>query len=361
MSRIFRAPGRVNLIGEHTDYNDGFVMPAAIPFYTTVRADPIPDRIITAKSTGFPELVQFGLDESDATPQGTWGDYIEGVARQLIARGYPLTGVDLDIESDVPIGSGLSSSAALEVSTALALIAISGQKVPGVEIAQLCQAAENDFVGMRCGIMDQFVSVHGIHDHAILLDCRSLEFRPVPIPASTRIVIANTMVKHELAASEYNERRVDCETAALALGVAALRDAALDQLETVDLPDTVRRRAQHVIEEIERTERAADALISHDVVLFGEFMYESHDSLRRLYEVSCEELDTMVAIARELPGVYGARMTGGGFGGCTVNLVDATHADAFVSALANKYREATGILPSIYTCTPADGAHEVTE
>lgn len=359
-TRTFRAPGRVNLIGEHTDYNDGFVMPAAIPFYTTVRVDPRADAIVSARSAQFPESVQFSLDAAEAKPQRNWGDYIEGVARELIARGYPLTGVNLDIDSNVPVGSGLSSSAALEVSSALALIAISGQKVSDLEIAQACQAAENNFVGMRCGIMDQFISVHGIHNHAILLDCRTLEFRPVPVPSSARIVIANTMVKHELSGSEYNERRADCEAAAMALGVASLRDATSDQLLNAELPDSVRRRAQHVIDEIERTERAADALIAHDVELFGQFMYESHESLRVLYEVSCEELDMMVNIARELPGIYGARMTGGGFGGCTVNLVEAGQAEKFAESLASQYSQATGIHPAIYICTAVDGAQEVT-
>jgi len=358
--RTFRAPGRVNLIGEHTDYNDGFVMPAAIPFYTTVQAEPRADGLVSARSAQFSEHVQFSLEAVEAKPQHNWGDYIEGVARELIARGYPLTGANLEIHSNVPVGSGLSSSAALEVSSALALIAISGQKVPDLEIAQACQAAENNFVGMRCGIMDQFISVHGIHDHAILLDCRTLEFRPVPIPPTARIVIANTMVKHELSGSEYNDRRADCETAAMALGVASLRDATSEMLLNAELPEVVRRRAQHVIDEIERTERAGDALLSHDVELFGQFMYESHESLRTLYEVSCAELDTMVNIARGLPGVLGARMTGGGFGGCTVNLVQAEQVEAFAASLADQYKEATGIQPTIYICTAADGAHEVT-
>lgn len=359
--RAFRAPGRVNLIGEHTDYNDGFVMPAAIPFFTTVEVEARTDRIVRAHSAQFPEPVEFDLDAQDAKPHRNWGDYVEGVARQLIARGFPLTGATLTIDSNVPVGSGLSSSAALEVSSGLALAAISEQKVSKLEMAQACQAAENEFVGMRSGIMDQFVSLHGIHDHAILLDCRSLEYRPLLLPKTARIVIANTMVKHELSGSEYNERRADCETAAMALGVASLRDATMELLMKTELTDTVRRRAQHVIDEIERTERAADALINHDVALFGKFMYDSHESLRTLYEVSCEELDLMVAAARDLPGVYGARMTGGGFGGCTVNLVETGEAEQFATALARKYEQQTGIHPAIYICTAVDGAHEVTE
>jgi galactokinase len=359
-TRAFRAPGRVNLIGEHTDYNDGFVMPAAIGFYTTVRVTPRTDRILTMTSRQFPDPLTWNLDH-EAGPAQRWTDYVQGVAIMLERAGYPLLGADLQFDSTVPIGSGLSSSAALEVSAALGLSMVSGHAIETLELAQICRQAESEFVGLRCGIMDQFISLHGLADHAVLLDCRSLEFQPVPLPSNVRMVIANTMVKHELTGTAYNERRQDCESAAMQLGVPTLRAASNEMLDAVadEMPVRIRMRAQHVIQEIERTERAADALLAGDLPLFGQFMYESHQTLRDLYEVSCEELDYMVDIASSLPGVFGSRMTGGGFGGCTISLVEAEQAESFRNQLSDRYHDETGIQPDIYICRAVVGGCEV--
>jgi galactokinase len=359
LTRLFRAPGRVNLIGEHTDYNDGFVMPAAINFWTSVEAKRRSDRIVRLQSQAFPTPVEFTLDDPSPQPCGQWWDYVRGVALQLEAAGHKLQGADLRIASTVPIGAGLSSSAALEVSTGFALARLAGHELPPLTLAKIAQAAENKFVGMHCGIMDQFTSTHGVEGHAILLDCRSLQYRPVPLPDAIRLVICNTMVKHELNGSQYNERRADCEEAARILGIASLRDATLAHLADQPLPARILMRAEHVISEIERTERAADALLCHNLSRFGELMYESHASLRDHYEVSCPELDLLVDLARRLPGVHGARMTGGGFGGCTINLVAAESVAAFTSTIRTAYHQSTGIEPDIYTCQAVQGVEEV--
>ncbi|MBI4906655.1 MAG: galactokinase [Acidobacteria bacterium] len=360
-ARRFRAPGRVNLIGEHTDYNDGFVMPAALAFETVVKIKPRSDRTVTLHSKQFVDPVQFSLDEADAQPRNAWSDYVQGVAIELEQAGYRLQGADLAIDSNVPVGAGLSSSAALEVSSGLALSTVAGHTIERKELARICQRAENEFVGMKCGIMDQFISLHGEPNHAVLLDCRSLEYRAVPLPEHVRIVVCNTMVKHQLNGSEYNARRQDCMDAALLLGVATLRDIGYEQFCVMQdsLPERVRMRASHVIQEIERTERAADVLELGDLEQFGRFLFESHETLRDLYEVSCAELDLMVKLAQEQEGVYGARMTGGGFGGCTVNLVEAEHTERFRTQVAAAYRQATGIQPEIYVCAASGGAGEV--
>lgn len=364
--RLFRAPGRVNLIGEHTDYNDGFVMPAAIQFATWIAAAARSDRRLHVFSGNFSEGVEFDLDEPSPQGRRHWSDYVRGVAVILEKAGHRLRGANLAIQGEVPIGSGLSSSAAIEVSTALALTGVADLEISRVELALLCQRAENEFVGMRCGIMDQLISCQGQKDHALVIDCRSLGTRAVPLPASVRLVVCNTMVKHELAAGEYNRRREECEAGAAALRarfpeVQALRDATLEQLEQcrTSVTDAVFRRCRHVISEDTRVERAAAALERGNVELFGKWMDESHRSLRDDYEVSCQELDLMVELASKLPGVYGSRMTGGGFGGCTVNLVDAELAGAFASAIATAYSRATGIAPAIYTCVASQGAEEI--
>ncbi len=358
--RVFRAPGRVNLIGEHTDYNDGFVMPAAIHFSTTVKATPRDDRQVVLRSDAFPETIEFELDDKHAAPRRKWSDYVQGVAIYLAAAGYRVNGAGLQVSSDLPIGSGLSSSAALEVSAGLALAKLSGQEVPPLELALICQKAENLFVGIRSGIMDQYASTHGRKDHAMLIDCRALTHRLLPLPPQIRLVICNTMVKHELNASEYNKRRADCEAAARAMGVEWLRDATPDLLARTKLEPRIRMRAEHVIFENLRTQSGAEALAGHDLDAFGKLMYESHASLRDLYEVSCKELDLMVEIARRQAGIYGARMTGGGFGGCTINLVKEEAVKEFTLAITEGYREGTGITPEIYVCQAVDGAVETT-
>ena len=365
-TRVFRAPGRVNLIGEHTDYNDGFVMPAAIDFYTWVRASPLDTRKLRIKSQNYGEEVEVDLDDPNIAPRGHWSDYPIGVAVMLERAGHRLRGAHLEIRGEVPIGSGLSSSAAIEVATACALTAISGLEIDRRELALICQRAENEFVGARVGIMDQFVSLFGQAHKALLLDCRSLEFKLLPVPDNVRLIICNTMVKHALASSAYNERRAQCEAGVKHLQravphVKALRDVTREQLEQYgrDLPEVVYRRCRHVITENERVLAAANALERRDLKEFGRLMAESHRSLRDDYEVSSAELDLMVELAQPIEGVYGARMTGGGFGGCTVNLVVAEHTDQFRERVAVGYERATQLKPEIYICNASNGADEV--
>jgi galactokinase len=365
-ARVFRAPGRVNLIGEHTDYNDGFVMPAAIDFSTWVTISPRDDRTISLFSENFGQQIGFDLEDPAPQPKGHWSDYVRGVAIVLEAAGYRLRGANLRIRGEVPIGSGLSSSAAIEVATGYALLESSGFAVDRLKLAKLCQRAENEFVGMRCGIMDQFISCHGQRGKALMLDCRSLEYRLLPLPENVRLVICNTMVKHELAGGEYNKRRAECEAGVRHLagrleGVRALRDVTAENLENhgSDLPPVVYRRCRHVITENDRVLKATAALERGDLADFGDLMNESHRSLRDDYEVSCAELDLMVTLAREIKGVYGSRMTGGGFGGCTISLVVADDVDEFKRQVADGYEKATGRRPEIYICTAAGAAQEV--
>jgi galactokinase len=362
-ARIFRAPGRVNLIGEHTDYNDGFVMPAALEFSTWVAASERADRVLWAHSDQFNEDVELSLDVLAGPPKKQWSDFIRGVAAVLQASGYRLSGANLLIEGQVPIGAGLSSSASIEVAIALALLAISQADCPPLDLVKMCQRAEHEYVGTRCGIMDQFVAVFGRAEHALMLDCRSLRYEPLAIPPGVRLVICNSMVKHDLAAGEYNLRRADCETGIRILrqylpGISALRDVSLDDLEKNknELPQLVYRRCRHVISENERVLAAAESLKSGDLNQFGKLMYESHRSLRDDYEVSCHELDLLVEIASTCEGVYGSRMTGGGFGGCTISLVRADAANRFQAKIRDEYASQTKILADIYVCSAAQGA-----
>ena len=363
--RTFRSPGRVNLIGEHTDYNDGFVMPVALGFSTWARVSPLDNRKLQIHSENFDEEVEVNLD-GEIVARGDWSDYAVGVAVVLERAGHRLRGARIEIRGEVPIGSGLSSSAAVEVATACALVANSGLQVDKRELARLCRQAENEFVGARVGIMDQFISLFGEAQKALLLDCRSLEFRLLPLPDNVRLIICNTMVKHALASSAYNERRAQCETGVKHLAqflphVTALRDVSVEQLEqySVGLPEVVYRRCRHVITENGRVLAAADALERSDLRAFGRLMGESHQSLRDDYEVSSEELDLMVELAQKVEGVYGARMTGGGFGGCTINLVAEEHAGVFQQTVAREYERMTKLKPEIYVCTAANGAEEV--
>jgi galactokinase len=364
--RLFRAPGRVNLIGEHTDYNDGFVMPVAIDFFTQILLFPLDARALEFYSDNFKEKVVLDFDNLPKSRSRHWSDYVVGVALMLIREGHELRGARLMIASDVPIGSGLSSSAALEVATAYALAMTLDLKIERAELAKLCRRAESEFVGARVGIMDQFVSFFGETDKALMLDCRSLEFEHLPVPASAQLVICNTMVKHDLAAGAYNERRQQCEEGVELLrtvlpNVTALRDVTLQQLEVhrKELPEVIYRRCRHVVTENERVLDAASALKQGDVAKFGQLMNQSHQSLRDDYEVSCAELDLMVGLARKVEGVFGARMTGGGFGGCTVNLVRRERVDEFQNTVAAGYQEATGLTPKIYICKAVKGAEEL--
>jgi galactokinase len=359
---VYRAPGRVNLIGEHTDYNDGFVLPAAIGFYCWVTASPRQDRKLVVFSEEFRDQVEVGLSSDTLRPSHTWSDYSVGVAAQLQKAGFALTGANLLIHGEGPIGAGLSSSASIEVATALALAEESGLSIDRTWLARICQQAENDFVGMCCGIMDQFISLHGRANHALMLDCRSLRFELVKVPESIRLVICNTGVKHKLAGGEYNRRREECEEAVRSLekflpGIRALRDVSLEQLEGYRglLSEVAYKRAYHVVTENARVLDGMEALRMGSLHQFGEYMAESHWSLRHMFEVSCAELDLMVELANQQAGVYGARMTGGGFGGATINLVEASSAAAFAESVANAYQKETGIVPTNYIRMPADG------
>ena len=362
-ARLFRAPGRVNLIGEHTDYNDGFVMPAAIKFYTWIAAAKREDRVLEVYSDHFDEKINLSLDALAGPPRRHWSDFIRGVAAVLEDAGYKLSGSNLVIHGEVPLGAGLSSSASLEVGTALALITLSEIDVSRLELVKLCQKAEHEYVGTFCGIMDQFIANFGAVGHTLMLDCRSLEYQLLPIQQDVRLVVCNTMVRHDLASGEYNRRRADCEVGVRLLqphlpGIRALRDVEVADLEAYKsvLPTTVYRRCRHVVTENRRVLEAAKALQSNDAHRFGYLMYQSHASLRNDYEVSCKELDLLVDLASSSGGVYGARMTGGGFGGCTVNLIRADCVAPFNTHVAQAYREATGTSPDIYVCELAQGA-----
>jgi galactokinase len=365
-SRLFRAPGRVNLIGEHTDYNDGYVMPAAIDFACWVAIGPRADRKLRIYSENMKEAFEADLADPGLRKTGTWSDYPVGVAVMLERASHALRGANLYIRSDVPLGAGLSSSAAIEVSTAFALLQISDRKIDLVQLALTCQRAENEFVGARCGIMDQFTACHGRTGQAIILDCRSLAYRALTIPAKVDLIVCNTMVKHQLAAGEYNVRRAECEGAVKTLSavmphVRALRDLSAEQLEKHRnlLTDTLYKRARHIVTENERVESAALALEGGNLDALRELMSASHCSLRDDYQVSCAELNVMVDIASRQRGVYGARMTGGGFGGCTINLVDRKSTDEFRRSVAEEYHSATGLQPDIYICRASAGVQEV--
>lgn len=366
---IFLAPGRVNLIGEHTDYAGGFVMPAAIDFGTLVGISPRNDGRIVVWSENFQEEAGYALEKIPAKGNGEWPAYPLGVVSILRAAGYAAGPCSLSIDGNVPLGAGLSSSASIEVATALAALSQADGTMPArEEIAKLCQRAENVYVGASCGIMDQFIACNGAEDHALLLDCRSLEYRLAPIPKHVSLVIANTMVKHSIAGGEYTTRRAEVEEGTEILRrhrpeIELLRDATLEDLEKWggEMPENVLRRSRHVITENLRTVAAADALEAGNLKKLGNLMAAAHASYRDDFEASCEEADIMVAAANTLPGLIGARLTGGGFGGCTVNLVEAEKAAEFAARLGEEYRAATGIVAEIYRCHASAGAHPLQE
>jgi galactokinase len=365
---IYRAPGRVNLIGEHTDYNDGFVLPAALDLYTYAAVSPRADRRLRVYSENLGEKCDLDLDSIHPGRSGHWSDYVRGVAGVLESSGYNLRGADLAIMSEVPLGSGLSSSAALEVSTAWALLSNSEISVDPTAVAQMCQRAEHSYAETMCGIMDQFISCHGRAGHALMLDCRSLDFELLAIPGHVRLMVCNTLVKHEHASGGYNTRRRECDDGLRALadvlpGIRALRDLTLDELEkhADRLSPVLYKRIRHVVTENARVKKAASALKTGNLADFGLLMADSHRSLRDDYEVSAAELDVMVELASAQPGVYGARMTGGGFGGCTINLVDAAHVEEVRERVEQNYEEKTGMKPAILICEASDGAGAVAE
>ena len=366
-ARVYRAPGRVNLIGEHTDYNLGFVMPAAINLYCWVALSPRADRELHVRSTNFESTVSVDLDNPHLTSRGDWSDYVVGTALALEQHGCKIPGADILVSGQVPMGSGLSSSAAIEVATGYALLDVNHAIIDRTQLALACRHAENEFVGARVGIMDQFISSHGRANHALMLDCRSLDAKFLPIPADLILVVCNTGVRHQHAGGEYNVRRAQCEEGVRLLstvlpGTQSLRDVHAIQLEQRKhlMPELIYRRCRHVITENERVQRAAEALLLEDLTALGDLMAESHRSMRDDYEISCVELDTMVEIASLQPGLIGARMTGGGFGGCTINLVRTDAADAFKHAVAMEYQSRTKIYPDIYVLSASEGALEVT-
>ncbi|MEZ5402054.1 MAG: galactokinase [Bryobacteraceae bacterium] len=356
----YRAPGRVNLIGEHTDYNLGFVLPVAIELACRVTARPDGERLHVRSRNVDDERVWAIQDVPALAPAGDWSDYVAGVAREIVRAGYPLEPVSLDIESDVPLGSGLSSSASLEVSVALALLG--PREVDRMEVARICHRAENDFAGLPCGIMDHFTSLFGRSGHALLLDCRDLSWRAIPIPAGMTVLAVNTMVRHELGSTAYATRVAECRSACAAAGVASLRDLTPERLRAAGpglLGEVPYRRARHVVHENQRVLDFVAAAERGDPARMRELMRESHESLRSDYEVSCDELDFLVDTACEIPGVVGARMTGGGFGGCTVNLVDPAVETEFRARIGEAYRNRFGLAPEIYACQPSCGAGKI--
>lgn len=351
------SPGRVNVIGEHTDYNDGFVLPAAIDRHAVIGLRPRPDREVHVHAADFGDTATFSLDYLVRTQQQSWANYIKGVAWALQGDGFKLQGFDAALASDVPVASGLSSSAAIEVGFACAFQTLSHLELDSVRRALLCQKAENLFVGMNCGIMDQYIVSLGKAGHLLLIDCRSLGYELAPLPAGVSLVICNTRKKRGLLDSAYNTRRAECERGAAVLGVKALRDVSPETLDARqdELDPVIYRRCRHVVTENARTLAAVEAMRAGNLARLGELMNASHISLRDDYEVSCVELDTMVELAWKQPGVYGARMTGAGFGGCAVALVADQCAEDFATRVGPLYKEATGIDGEIYICRADDG------
>jgi galactokinase len=368
--RLFHAPGRVNLIGEHTDYNDGFVLPMAIHKGTTAAIAARSDRILRILSLNLNASIELNLDRLGSGRSGNWSDYVEGIAAALLALGVPIMGADIALESDLSIGGGLSSSAALEMALGIALISVSNAPnapIDKLSLARAGQTAEHSHAGIQCGIMDQFISIHALKNHAILLDCRSLESQQIPLLLDEyQVVICDSRIRHALASSEYNLRRRDCESSVALLGTSlpgihALRDVTPAQFKANRslLPEPMLRRCQHVISENERTIKAAEALAAGNVIEMGKLMSASHRSLKVDYEVSCRELDLLVELAEAQPGVLGSRMTGGGFGGCTVNLVKRCQIDSFIENVSRDYQSITSILPGIFAAETSNGAREV--
>ncbi len=360
---VVRAPGRVNLIGEHTDYNQGFVMPVAIDRYVWYAGRRRADRSVTARSLDFADTVQFSLDAIEKDSGHTWSNYLRGVSKFLQGDGYTLSGAEVVLGGNVPREAGLSSSAAVEVGAAVFWARLMGFELDPVYAVKLAKRAENDFVGVPCGIMDQFISHLGRKDHALFLDCRDLTYRHVPLREDVKIVVVNSGVKRALAQSEYEVRARQCREA-----VARLRDTgmAIQSLREVEpaelnlahsaLTEVLMKRARHVVSENRRVLEAVRVLESGDMDRFGELMNQSHVSLRDDYEVSSRELDALVEIAWKSHGVLGARMTGAGFGGCTVNIVHQSATQEFAAAIRSGYKQAVGLDAEVYVCHASDGA-----
>lgn len=368
-AQLYQAPGRVNLIGEHTDTSEGYVMPAALDLRTLSVLSPRADLTANIYSANFHQQVTVDLGQMPSAARGHWSDYPVSVLWSLQRRGIHCRGFDMTLAGNVPIGSGLSSSASIEVAVAVAVLDYAQTTLPKPEIAKICQIAENQFVGAQSGIMDPFASCCGVKDHAILLDCRSLQYEPLPLPEQVAVVICNSMVKHSHSdGREYNQRRSEFEEGMRTLRsrypkMQTLRDIGEQELSDCAelMPDHIFRRCWHVVSENRRVLQAAAALREGDFVRFGELMVQAHYSMRDNYEASCVEVDILVELAMLQTGCFGARITGGGFGGCTVNLVASKNADAFVENVRRDYREKTGIEAEIYLSYPSDGAGPVPE
>ncbi|MCX7046156.1 MAG: galactokinase [Candidatus Sumerlaeota bacterium] len=359
-SLVVRAPGRVNLIGEHTDYNDGFVLPMAIDRAIWIALRPRRDRKVRIYSVHFNETQTFDLDDLQKGDHD-WVEYVKGVAWALQNMGHALKGWDGAVTGNVPLGAGLSSSAAIEMAVARAFAASSKFRLSKKDMALRGQLAENKWVGVNCGIMDQMVSACGEEGRALLIDCRSLELTHAPLPGGTVVVILDTATRRGLEGSAYNERRRQCEEGANLFGVTCLRDVSVEQFEerAFEMSDVARRRCRHVITENARTLEAVKAMQAGDARAFGQLMNQSHTSLRNDFEVSCPQLDIMADIAQKTPGCFGARMTGAGFGGCAVALVDKAQVEAFVKTVHARYQQATNLEPHLYVCQPTAGAQVV--
>jgi galactokinase len=366
---LFAAPGRVNLIGEHTDYSDGFVLPAAINFRTVVGISPRADERLLIRSIDFSATVEGPLLRLLEGPGGSWADYPIGVIRTLRERGVSIpSGLSLTIVGDVPVGAGLSSSASIEVATAVALTHLAKSDLSRTEIALACQWAENHFVGANCGIMDQFIATHGRKDHALLIDCRTLTATPIPLPQRVNLVICNSMVSHSIAGGAYNTRRSEIEAGTEILHrhraeIAKLRDATEEDLARFGkhMPDAVLRRCRHVVTENSRVLQFAEACQIGDLIRMGQLMNASFVSYRDDFEASCPEVDLLVAAAQAMPGCYGSRLTGGGFGGCTVSMVAEEATNDFIAAVRTEYQNQTGLTAQIYCCTASEGAMQVND
>jgi len=366
---ISRAPGRVNLIGEHVDYNDGPVLPAAIDREVNIASGENPNNLVRLFALDLDEKVTFGLDrlnvkvDIDGSPLPAWALYPAGVAWSLMEAGLEVKGLNACFTSNVPIGAGLSSSAAIEVGFGVTWQALASWDIKPLELAQICQRAENEYVGLSCGLMDQFASACGVENHALYFDTRSLEYQPAPLPKGVNIIIADSGVRRSLTTSAYNERRASCEKAVELLreylpDIGSLRDVSPVEFAAYKefLPEIERMRAEHIVKEIARVQSALSALRRSDDLAFGALMYSSHASLRDLYEVSTPELDILVELTRDLPGCLGARLTGAGFGGCTVNLVRQENSVEFMEKLELGYQERTGREARVYLCYASQGA-----
>lgn len=363
--RLARAPGRVNLIGEHTDYNQGFVLPVAVDKEILMTANLRKDRKVILHSLNFKGKVEFSLDEIEFEEEDPWGNYPKGVFFQLQASGFKLKGLNGLYEGNIPLGGGLSSSAAIEVVTAVILKRLNELKIGPLEIIKLCQRAENEFVGVQCGIMDQFVSLLGKKNKALFLDCRTLKYELVPLNfEDVKIVIADTQVKRDLVSSEYNLRRRECEEGVKFFkkylpGITSLRDVSVRAFEKHkdELSEVIMKRCKHVVYENERVVEAKEALSCGDLLKFGRLLNQSHQSLKEDYQVSCQELDLMVEIASRFRGALGSRMTGAGFGGCTISLVKKEVVEEFMRVIKEEYEKKTRIKPLVYECRVVDGAN----